>query len=305
MKKSNKFLDGPKYGMPISVLDIVLMPFLFMLVMSIGFLIADWVVQGLYTVGLVNANLLGEVYYYVQLIFGFGLGILVLFLFVRRTGKRSIKTLGFYNDQVVIKYAQGVLLAFSGLLSMVIILQNTGNITIKLNPYTLSLQTISIILLVIVAWVIQGAAEEILIRGFLLTSISERWGLVRGIIISSIVFALMHVGNNGLTFISLMNLLLCGVLLALLAIKQESLWGAAGFHTAWNLLQGNVFGIAVSGTDHMASLWETSYEAPNLMNGGVFGIEGSILTTLFMIIGIIILVSKIKREYDLQALISE
>ncbi|MEG0906174.1 MAG: type II CAAX endopeptidase family protein [Cellulosilyticaceae bacterium] len=296
MKKSNKFLDGPKVGMPTSVWDIVLLPFLFMLVMSIGFGIVDLVVQGLYSVGVVKVDRFNNYYYYIQLIGGFGLGILVLFLFVQKTGKRSIKTLGFYKEKAITYYLSGVGLALVGILGIIMMLQKTGSIEVTLQKMQLSIHTILLGSVILMAWILQGAAEEVLVRGYLLPTIAAKTDMITGVIVSSIAFALMHIGNNGVSMIGLMNILLCGVMLALLAIRQESLWGVCGFHTMWNLLQGNVFGIAVSGNGEMPSIWKTTYEEPSYWNGGLFGIEGSILTTIFMIISIIILVRLLNKE---------
>ncbi|MEG1637350.1 MAG: type II CAAX endopeptidase family protein [Cellulosilyticaceae bacterium] len=296
MKKSNKFLDGPKVGMPTSVWDIVLLPFLFMLVMSIGFGIVDLVVQGLYSVGVVKVDRFNNYYYYIQLIGGFGLGILVLFLFVQKTGKRSIKTLGFYKEKAITYYLSGVGLALVGILGIIMMLQKTGSIEVTLQKTQLSIHTVLLGSVILMAWILQGAAEEVLVRGYLLPTIAAKTDMITGVIVSSIAFALMHIGNNGVSMIGLMNILLCGVMLALLAIRQESLWGVCGFHTMWNLLQGNVFGIAVSGNGEMPSIWKTTYEEPSYWNGGLFGIEGSILTTIFMIISIIILVRLLNKE---------
>ncbi|MEG0014693.1 MAG: type II CAAX endopeptidase family protein [Cellulosilyticaceae bacterium] len=296
MKKSNKFLDGPKVGMPTSVWDIVLLPFLFMLVMSIGFGIVDLVVQGLYSVGVVKVDRFNNYYYYIQLIGGFGLGILVLFLFVQKTGKRSIKTLGFYKEKAITYYLSGVGLALVGILGIIMMLQKTGSIEVTLQKMQLSIHTVLLGSVILMAWILQGAAEEVLVRGYLLPTIAAKTDMITGVIVSSIAFALMHIGNNGVSMIGLMNILLCGVMLALLAIRQESLWGVCGFHTMWNLLQGNVFGIAVSGNGEMPSIWKTTYEEPSYWNGGLFGIEGSILTTIFMIISIIILVRLLNKE---------
>lgn len=296
MKKSNKFLDGPRVGMPTSVWHILLLPFLFMLVMSIGFGTVDLVVQGLYSVGVVSLDTFSSYYDYIQLIMGFGLGILVLFLYVHKTGKRSIRTLGFYKEKAISKYFSGAALAFAGMIGIVVILQSVGSIEVTLQKVDLSMKLVPLISVILLAWIVQGAAEEILMRGYLLPTLVEKTDFATGVIVSSIAFALMHIGNNGVTVISLMNILLCGVMLALLAIKQESLWGACGFHTVWNLLQGNIFGSAVSGNSKMISLWHTTYENPSYLNGGIFGIEGSILTTGFMLISIIGLVSIIKKE---------
>ena len=67
-------------------------------------------------------------------------------------------------------------------------------------------------------------------------------------------------------------------------------------HTAWNLSQGNIFGLDVSGNVAHAALIRTSHTAgaKDLITGGAFGPEGGLavtfVTTVCMVIVIVLLV---------------
>ena len=82
----------------------------------------------------------------------------------------------------------------------------------------------------------------------------------------------------------------------LLVLKDGNLWGAFGFHTAWNLLQGNVFGISISGNTMDVSLFKTVIQTDTIWSGGAFGLEGSLLTTLFFILASLVLVRQLSKH---------
>lgn len=298
MKMSNKFLDGPKREVPSSsTWDIALMPIVFMLVMPIGFTLAEFVVAGVYQLIGGNIAKVMTYIYYVQLIIGFGLAGLVLFLFVKKTNKKSLKVLGLTKTHAFKRYIKGFALG-AGLVAIIVgTLALSGSVKVSLNPVTISFSGIMLVLVMLVAWTIQSGAEELLLRGYMLPRISARLDVYKGIVISSIVFAILHLNANSVDFVSLFNILLCGVALSLLTIKDESLWAACGFHAAWNIVQGNVFGVAVSGQNARLSLLNVEYKNATLLNGGVFGIEGSLLTTIVMIILITLWMTKVKKLY--------
>lgn len=296
MEKSNKFLNGPYAGKMPTTTEIVLAPILFLLVMPIGFMIASIIGGAIY-------NSLGSSFgramsyiFYLQLALGFGLCILVLFLFVTKTNKRGIETLGLYKEKALSQYLKGFFVPVVVLSGIVLFLKFTGSITLTFTPESFQIGGLLLVPLILIGWVIQSGAEELLLRGYMLQTITVKSDLYKGVVISSVVFALLHIGNNGVTVVSMMNILLCGVALCMLCILQESIWGACGFHAAWNLMQGNVFGISVSGSSTQESLWLTQRHADTIWNGGVFGIEGSLLTTLFLVLMITVLVVWINRK---------
>jgi len=79
---------------------------------------------------------------------------------------------------------------------------------------------------------------------------------------------------------------LVGVFLAFYALREGSLWGICGLHAAWNWAQGSVFGFSVSGTGVPGgSLFnlQTNPAASELLTGGVFGPEASLVVTVVLV----------------------
>ena len=130
----------------------------------------------------------------------------------------------------------------------------------------------------LLAWSIQGHAEEILARGFLFSSVAAKHSIPVGIVVSSIFFSLIHLGNDGLTLIPILDLTLFGILAALYYLKTGSIWGISGAHAAWNCFQGNVFGFPVSGTDAGTAFISVKQQGPDWLSGGAFGVEGSLIS---------------------------
>lgn len=98
----------------------------------------------------------------------------------------------------------------------------------------------------VITWIIQGFSEEILFRGYLLQTISKNFNFKVAVIINSVVFSLIHIMNSGYSIIAFINLFMFGVIESFLRVNG-SLWKAAAFHSSWNLFQGNIFGLSVSG----------------------------------------------------------
>lgn len=166
--------------------------------------------------------------------------------------------------------------------------------------------TLSGALLVLLGWVVQGAAEEILARGFLLPILGVRWGPAAGVIISSLFFSILHLQNPNLSLISLINLFLFGLLTALYALSEGGMWGVFAIHAVWNWAQGNIFGFSVSGLNLQTSILIDLEEAgPDWVTGGLFGPEGGVVVTLVLLIGILALLflsrRKTRRNHEVPA----
>ncbi len=138
----------------------------------------------------------------------------------------------------------------------------------------------SILLFIIVAF-----AEEVVFRGYVLKNLMTSFNKYVALIISSFLFAVAHGINPNIDLLSLANLFLAGIILGITYIYTKNLWFPIALHLSWNLFQ-TVFGFNVSGHDTY-SLIEFSIKENNLLNGGDFGFEGSILSVIFQIIIII------------------
>ena len=148
-----------------------------------------------------------------------------------------------------------------------------------------------------IAYIIQGANEEIVTRGWLFQVIGTRYKPWIGALVSSLLFALMHGANKGASIIAILNLFLFSFLLVLFILKDHNIWAACGWHSSWNWTMGNVLGLSVSGREGVVTLVNLQTTGSKTMSGGEFGPEGSIMTTVELFCGIcIVLLSRVIKE---------
>ena len=214
--------------------------------------------------------------------------ILLLFIFwVKVIEKNSLSTLGFVKKNWLKYLGWGILISLLQMGVIALVYQVGGIGTFELNE--LSLEPILFILGLFPFWLLQGGTEEVATRGWLLTRIAARTNLPLAIGISSSLFGILHLGNSGVTFTSLLNIVLDGVLAALLFIYTDSIWLVVAQHGTWNYVQGNLLGFQVSGTGADASIFSfTMGSGPDWLTGGAFGAEGSIITTLVLLVSVVI-----------------
>ena len=223
--------------------------------------------------------------YYELLCFVF---ILLPFLFwVKVIEKNPLSSLGFVKRNWLKYLVWGILLSLLQMGVIALVYQLGGIGTFELNE--LSLEPILFILGLFPFWLLQGGTEEVATRGWLLTRIAARTNLPLAIAISSSLFGILHMGNAGVTFLSVLNIILDGVLAGLLFIYTDSIWLVVAQHGTWNYVQGNLLGFQVSGTGADASIFSfTMGSGPDWLTGGAFGAEGSIITTLVLLLSVLI-----------------
>jgi membrane protease YdiL (CAAX protease family) len=180
----------------------------------------------------------------------------------------------------------GLLLIASGF----IILLLMGNLSISYTSINIPL-----LLGYILLFTIASLNEEIMIRGYILSNLSESMNKFIALIASSLLFAAMHLANANVTLLSVLNIFLAGILLGIYYVHKQNLWFPIGLHFAWNFFQGPVFGFEVSGVDVTGFIIQ-DIQGPDLITGGTFGFEGSIIATFLMIISIVLLHYKYQDE---------
>lgn len=140
----------------------------------------------------------------------------------------------------------------------------------------------------VVSWfffVMVAFAEEIMVRGFILEHLLRaRMNKFFALLLSSLVFAAGHLFNPGISFLPMLNLVLAGLLLGVGFLYTRNLWFPISFHLFWNWIQGPVLGYEVSGNNFGRTLLTLNFPESNLINGGVFGFEGSILCTVLIVL---------------------
>ena len=130
---------------------------------------------------------------------------------------------------------------------------------------------------------VPGITEEVIARGVLLGVVERGLGTWAGVIVSSLLFGLGHAANpNATAWSSIAIGLEAGLLLGMAYVWTRSLWFVFGLHAAWNYTQGPLLGIPVSGLK-IDGLLSAHASGPELLSGGPFGAEASVLTVLLCV----------------------
>lgn len=208
--------------------------------------------------------------------------IIIIFLFCRFIQKRKLSTLGFTGENALIHYGRGLVIGFVIFSLAVCICIFTGALKLEMGQFALP-----VFLLYAAGYGIQGMAEEVLCRGYFMVSIGRRYPMAVAVLVNSMAFAALHLFNPGVTALALLNLTLFGIFASVCFIKTGNIWMAGAIHSMWNLVQGNVYGIKVSGLDSACSIFSAeAAEGKAWMHGGDFGLEGGLAITIVLVIGI-------------------
>lgn len=224
------------------------------------------------------------------LVLAFGPIFLILWGWLALFEKRPFWTIGLEKAGLWTKYLRGFLVGLIMFTAAVGISALFGFIAFEQgDPQQQGVYALAGVLLVLLGWVVQGAAEEALTRGWLLPVVGARYKPLWGIIVSSILFAVLHSLNPNLSMIAVLNLFLFGLFAALYALREGSLWGVFGIHTVWNWAQGNLFGFEVSGQAAPGgTLFNLMEVGPDAITGGPFGPEGGLSVTIVLIASCIV-----------------
>ena len=228
---------------------------------------------------------------------------LLVFLWVKFIEKRPFSSLGFFKEGWLKELGRGFLIGAAQFSLVVALLLLTGTGSLELAE--LSLEPVLFILALIPFWILQGGTEELVTRGWLFPAVSTKSNIFIGILISSALFGALHLFNPGVSILSIVNIILDGIFACFLMLKYDNMWVLAGMHGAWNFVQGNIYGIQVSGQGASISILNySSQSSVDLLSGGAFGAEGSIFASIVLIGCIAYLYWSLKKENRLpQALI--
>lgn len=144
--------------------------------------------------------------------------------------------------------------------------------------------------------ILPGFMEELAFRGILFRWIEQFGGSWLALAVTSALFGFAHAGNPGATASSTIFIAVeAGVLLGALYMLTRSLWAPIGLHAAWNFTQGFIFDVPVSGHDQ-EGLVEARLSGPELLSGGAFGLEASIIAMVIATaVGVWLLILAIRQ----------
>ena len=201
---------------------------------------------------------------------------------------------------IILHYGLGLILGFIMMTGTIAVMRFTGQITFS--GFSLNISSLGVFIFNLLMWFPQGASVELMFRGFMINSFSKRFKPAVGIIVSSLMFSAFHSLNKGYTPLASVNLALIALLFALIFMLTGDIWMTSAMHTAWNLTQGNIYGLQVSGNEAANSIVNAIYDknASSLITGGAFGPEGGLATTAVTVVGLIIvtilLVIKVRKN---------
>ena len=222
-----------------------------------------------------------------QLISSFAMIYVILWLWLKFFEKRPFWTMGYELKNALMQYGRGFLfgtIMFAGAVGILALFKSVE--FEQGDPGTQGVAALGGVTIVLVGWIVQGGAEEILMRGWVLPVIGARTRPWIGLLVSSVLFSLLHLLNPGLSVIAVVNLALFGVFAGFYAMREGSLWGISALHTVWNWVQGNFFGFEVSGMNASGgTLINLTESGADWLTGGPFGPEGGLAVTAVLVIG--------------------
>jgi len=131
--------------------------------------------------------------------------------------------------------------------------------------------------LLFAAGISAGFVEELFFRGILFRWIEEFAGSWAALFVTSALFGLVHIGNDNATWWSSLTIaLVAGTMLGGAYMLTRSLWLPVGLHFGWNVTQGLVWDVPVSGND-VDGLVSARLVGDPLISGGAFGLEASVI----------------------------
>lgn len=225
--------------------------------------------------------------------------VIIPILYCKFIEKRSLSSMGIVKKHIIRRYLLGIiigLIMFSAVVFLNVCFGGMEFAGINSNI------AISSIIVLFIGFIIQGMGEEILCRGYLMNSIGAKHSIMKAILTSSAMFALLHIFNPGLTVLAVINLVLFGIFAALYMICFDNIWGICAIHTIWNFAQGIIYGISISGAyniDNSIFLFK-NIEGKTLINGGAFGAEGGIAVTIVLTLGILIIFGIMRHKKKIE-----
>jgi uncharacterized protein len=139
-------------------------------------------------------------------------------------------------------------------------------------------------------------AEELICRGYLLTVVRDNVGVRWAVILTSLLFGLLHLGNPGASAESVALVTLAGIFLATVRVALDSLYAAWMAHLAWNWVMAVPLHAAVSGVRFESPEYQAVTSGPAWVSGGAWGPEGGLVGGLGMMGGLAYLYARRRRE---------
>jgi membrane protease YdiL (CAAX protease family) len=143
--------------------------------------------------------------------------------------------------------------------------------------------------------------EELFIRGYLFAVLRRIAGWKMALIVTSVVFGLMHIANPHVDAESILAVTVAGFFLGAILLATRSLYAAGAAHFAWNWVMAGALHISVSGLPAQDPDYRTIETGPDWLTGGAWGPEGGMAAVVLMFIAIFFLYGRYLRHMESRA----
>lgn len=210
----------------------------------------------------------------------------ILLFSVKYFEKTTFDYFGFSKENNLLAIKSGLGLAIFSVVGIVVILLVSNNISLTLSKGL----KIGIIIILIILVLIQGFLEEVVFRGYLMTRLAAKKGKWIAIILSALFYIVFRMSNPTTSKLDLINIFLISIVMSLLYWYFDNILVIAIFHAFWNCISGVIFGFNISGIRVSDSIFTVeAISDKQILIGGSYGIEGSIIVTVFFaILGLLV-----------------
>ncbi len=209
---------------------------------------------------------------------------LILWFASKKVDKRPFSEYGFELKAIWFRdFAAGFLMAALAMASIVLISVGMDwmvidgfNATARSGSFLIGISYILLVMIAVSIW------EEAYFRSYLISNFTEgfhgKWmskggAILLAVVVSSIIFGMLHYGNPNASWVSTLNISIAGLVFAYPYIVTKSIAIPVGMHLSWNYFQGAIFGLPVSGNQFDQMLMVVDVTGPEVFTGGSFGPE--------------------------------
>jgi membrane protease YdiL (CAAX protease family) len=192
----------------------------------------------------------------------------------------------------------GALLGFGMVTAAVVVIAIFFNLQVKINFTLRTMIFASIVFGILLA---AAMAEELMFRGYPFQRLVEGMGAIGAILVLSAMFGAVHMrnphvsDNRWVQIFAFSNTLLIGIVLAIAYLRTRALWLPWGLHFGWNAALGLIYGLPVSGINQFSVIVKSKASGPEWLLGGGYGLEGGMLGTLVILLGLVYVLLFVKQ----------
>ncbi len=143
--------------------------------------------------------------------------------------------------------------------------------------------------------------EELFIRGYVFAVLRRAAGWKLALIVTSVVFGLLHAWNPNPDPESILAVTVAGFFLGAIFLATRSLYAAGVAHFAWNWVMSGALHIAVSGVPSRDPDYRVVETGPDWLTGGPWGPEGGLVAVAAMFVVFFYLYGRYLRRMEWNA----